>query len=289
MKREIKKIDATKREMFVEVFSKTFKEKFEDVYKKVSPKLKVQGFRPGNAPRDIIEKHFGQALRQQAIEEIIPEVVNKIIEDDKLEVIDTPQISDINWLNDTLSFKASFEVRPEVIVDKYKGIKIKKEKIEVSDDEVDKVIINLKEEKKLEAIDDKLAHIVGYATLADLKDALKAQLWLEKDNQRKAKIEETIINEISGNIKFTVPKTLIDKRLNELVNQAKVRLAVQGFKEADVAKQEEEFKKRLKDQAEMDVKIYLILEEIAHKENIAHDKNIGLKVLEFLYKEAVWE
>lgn len=289
MKREIKKIDATKRELIVEVFKEKFKNKFEEVYKKVSPELKVQGFRPGKAPRDIIEKNFGAALRQQTIEEIIPEVVNKIIDDDKLEVLDTPQISDINWQNDTLSFKASFEVKPEIEIENYKGIKIKQEKIEVKDQDVDDFINKMKEQKKLSSVDDNFAHIVGYASIADLKEAIKCQLWNELDNARKAKIEDVIIKEISSGAKFTTPKSLVERRLNELVNQAKVRLAMQGFKEEDVAKQEEPMRNHLKDQAETDVKVYLILEAIAHRENIAHGNNMALNVIEFLYKEAKWE
>lgn len=289
MKRELKKIDATKRELLVEVFSENFRKKFEEVYKKVSPDLKVQGFRPGKAPRDVIEKHFGQALRQQTIEEIIPETINKIIEEDKLELLDTPQISDIKWVNDTFSFKANFEVKPEISIDKYKGIKIKSEKIEVTDTEVDNFLNKLKEEKKLDSIDDNLPHMLGYSDLASLKEVIKFELWTQKDNQRKANIEGAIIKEISENAKFVLPESLVERRLKELTAQAKARLAMQGFSQEDVDKKEDEFKKRLKEQAETDVRVYLILEEIAHRENIAHDQNIGLKVLEFLYKEAKWE
>ncbi|MFH1355282.1 MAG: trigger factor family protein, partial [Candidatus Omnitrophota bacterium] len=58
MKTEVKKIDSTKREINVEVSGETVKNKFEDVFKKIGKEAKVPGFRPGNAPRDILEKHY---------------------------------------------------------------------------------------------------------------------------------------------------------------------------------------------------------------------------------------
>ncbi len=64
-----------------------------------------------------------------------------------------------------------------------------------------------------------------------------------------------------------------------------------GLKEADIVKRLEENQKQLKEAAEKDVKVFLILHRIAELEKIEAQKgeNISVKVMELLFKEAKWE
>ncbi|MBN2831220.1 MAG: trigger factor family protein, partial [Candidatus Omnitrophica bacterium] len=73
MKIEVKKTDSNIREINVEVTGDIVKNKFEDVFKHISLEAKVPGFRPGHAPRDILEKQFGASAHEQVLKELIPD------------------------------------------------------------------------------------------------------------------------------------------------------------------------------------------------------------------------
>jgi FKBP-type peptidyl-prolyl cis-trans isomerase (trigger factor) len=67
-----------------------------------------------------------------------------------------------------------------------------------------------------------------------------------------------------------------------------VELALRGMPKENIIKQEETLRKELGPQAESQVRVYLILSDIAKKENIPVDDNMSQKVMEFLFKEASW-
>ena len=138
MKTEVKKIDASKREINVEVGGDIVKNKFEEVFKEIGQKAKVPGFRVGHVPQDILEKHFSSDAHRRVVEELIPDVYTEAVKKEGLEVIELPNISDVDLRRDsqTLSFKATVEVRPEIKLKDYNGIKINYKKIEVAPDEI---------------------------------------------------------------------------------------------------------------------------------------------------------
>ena len=122
---------STKREISVEVSGDIVKNKFEDVFKKIGKEAKVPGFRPGHAPRDILEKHFSSMRNELVLKELIPDVYNQAIEKEALDVIELPNISDVKLDRNTLSFKATVEVRPEIALKNYKGIKVNYKKLKL--------------------------------------------------------------------------------------------------------------------------------------------------------------
>src|SRR5437899_715783 len=65
----------------------------EQAYSHMAPQVKVAGFRPGKAPRPILERQIGwEALREHALEHLLPEVVGEAVSEQQLEVIDTPRV-----------------------------------------------------------------------------------------------------------------------------------------------------------------------------------------------------
>ena len=67
MKVETKKLDTTKVQLDIEVPAENVKQKFEEVYEKLGKEAKIPGFRPGKAPRDILEKHHSRLAREEVI------------------------------------------------------------------------------------------------------------------------------------------------------------------------------------------------------------------------------
>ncbi len=289
MKTEVKKLDNLKREISVEVNGDIVKNKFAEVFKKISQEAKVPGFRPGNAPRDILEKNFSSSINEEVLKELVPDVYNQAIEQEKLDVIEMPEISEVKLDRITLSFKAKVEVRPAVTLKEYKGIKINYKKISVSADEVKRSIDSLKESRKLDAVDDNLAKSLGYPDLAELENVLEKQIFIQKENSERQRVENDLIENITKGVDFKIPQSLVSRQLEDLLRHAKVDLAMKGFPREKIDEQEKELAKNLEPEARKQVKVYLLLAEVAKKENIPIDDNMPRKVMELLLKEADWQ
>ena len=289
MKTEIKKLDATKREINIEVSGDIVKNKFEDIFKKIGQEVKVPGFRPGNVPRDILEKRFLADAHQEVLRELIPDVYNQAIEKETLDVIDLPAISEVKLDRETLSFKATVEVAPEIKIKNYKGLKVNYKKIEVTADDLKRNMDSLKETHKVDSLDDNFAKGLGYPNLSQLQEAIQRQLFIQKESQERQRIEADIIEGIIKELDFKLPQSLIARHLKEMVKQAKVDLALRGVPREEIDKQEASLEKELTPQAEKQVRVYLVLAEIAKKENIALDDHMTHKVMEFLLKQADWQ
>lgn len=288
MKTEIKKVDSTKREISIEVSGELVKNKFENVYKKISESAKVKGFRPGHVPRDILEKNYSSLAQEEVLKELIPDVYAQAIQKEGLEAIELPQISEVKLDNNTLSFKASVEVTPEINIRDYRGIRVNSEKITVTAEEIKRSIDSLKESRKAENISDAFARELGYLALTDLEKILDAQIFLHKDNLRRQKIENLIIEHITKGLDFKLPQSLVDKQLEDLVRQAKLDLALKGLSKDEISEREVKLKQDLQAQARNQVRVYLVLAAIAKKENIAQDEHMPRRVMEFLLKEGNW-
>ena len=291
MKTEVKKIDASKREINVEVGGDIVKNKFEEVFKEIGQKAKVPGFRVGHVPQDILEKHFSSDAHRRVVEELIPDVYTEAIKKEGLEVIELPNISDVNLRRDsqTLTFKATVEVRPEIKLKSYKGIKVNYKKIEVAPDEIKRNIDSLKEARKLDSVDDLFAKALGYPNLSGLEDAIQRQIYIQKENVQRQKIEHEIIEDITKDLDFKLPQALIQRQLEDLARQAKLDLALKGVPREEIEKQEKILVTELEPEAKRQVKVYLVLAEIAKKENIPLDDHMPQKVIEFLLRQADWQ
>jgi len=288
MKTEVKKLDSNKREISIEVSGDIVKNKFEDVFAQISKEAKIPGFRPGHAPRDILEKKYSSHAHELVIKELIPQLYNQAIDKEGLEVIELPNISDVKLDRATLSFKAQVEVSPEIPVKNYKGIKVTYKKIEVGPEAIKRNIDSLKEARKIDVIDDNFARCLGYPNLAALEKAMEKQIYIQEENLQRQKIEKEIIESITDGLDFKLPQSMVNRQLQDLVRQAKLDLVLKGFTREKIEEQEKTLTGQLEPEARSQVKVYLVLTAIAKKENIPIDDHMPRKTMELLLKEADW-
>lgn len=289
MKTEVKKIDGITRELNVEVSGDIVKEKFSSVFERISKEAKVAGFRPGHAPRDIIEKNFSSEARELVLKELLPEIYKQAVEKETLDAVDLPEISDIKLERDIFVFKAKVEVAPEIKLKNYKGLKVEYRKIEVAADEVKRYLDSLKESRKAEGMDDKFARSLGYSDLKLLEESIQKQLFLQKESQERQKIEDEIIDAVARDVDFQLPPSLVRRDLEELIKQANMESAMRGMPKDKIEEQQKEWTEKLQPQAKKRVKVYLMLSEIAKKENIPQDQEMTRNVLGFLLSNADWQ
>ncbi|MBU3958819.1 MAG: hypothetical protein KKE91_03040, partial [Candidatus Omnitrophica bacterium] len=184
---------------------------------------------------------------------------------------------------------ATVEVRPEIKLKHYKGLEIKYKKIEVSSDEIKRNIDALREARKVDSIDDNCARGLGFPNLLELEKAVERQIFMHKENLGRQKIENDIIEHITRGLDFSLPQPLINRQLQDLVRQAKLDLALKGVSGQELEEREKALSSELEPLAKKEVKVYLVLAEIAKRENIPQDDHMSRCVIEFLLREANWQ
>jgi FKBP-type peptidyl-prolyl cis-trans isomerase (trigger factor) len=294
MKVEVKKVDALKRELKFEVPREKVNETMDLVYNEIGKHAKVKGFRPGKVPRHILVNSHGQLAKDETIKKIIPQAYHDGISQHQLNPIDLPEITEVDLKDGVLTFTATLDIRPEVEISKYKGIKVERKSSEVTEEEVQKTLDFFKKGRTDQevSIDDNFAKGMGFPSLEEFKKALKHQLETDKDRNNRMDLENQIVEELIKNAKLVVPQSLVKRQLHHRLNDALKRLKSQGLNEEELKKKETEISQQLGPIVEREVKIYLILEEIGKLENITTtdpSDSLPAKVMEFLMKEATWQ
>ncbi|HEY9870771.1 MAG TPA: trigger factor [Candidatus Obscuribacterales bacterium] len=122
---------------------------YEMACRQLSHKVNIPGFRKGKAPRNIIEKTLGvDYIKREALEDLVPRLLNTAILDENLDVITEPEIESCKFeLGEPLTLTARFEVRPEVVLGQYQGVSVEVSQAELPADAMDRALANVAESK----------------------------------------------------------------------------------------------------------------------------------------------
>ncbi len=146
MKTSVEALEGNKVKLVVEVDEQEFEKAINAAFKRIAHQARIPGFRPGKAPRRVLEAHFGtEAARQEALREALPEYFVKAVTEHDVDVIAPPEI-DITAGEESgaVSFDAVVEVRPKVSVPGYANLRVTIPSPEVSDEELDAQIERLR-------------------------------------------------------------------------------------------------------------------------------------------------
>ncbi len=147
-------------ELEFKVSAEEFEQAISKVFRKANKELTVPGFRKGKAPRNIVEKMYGQEIFfNDAIDEILPQAYEDAVKEAGLVVVARPEL-DIPVCSKEEGFivKAVLTTYPEVKLGQYKGLKAEKTVIPVSDDVVLGELMNLQERNaRLVSVTDRAA------------------------------------------------------------------------------------------------------------------------------------
>ncbi|MBO1911107.1 trigger factor family protein, partial [Microvirga sp. 3-52] len=133
------KEEGNKGTLTVEVPAEKVKEGLDKAFKKVVKDVAAPGFRKGKMPRQMFEKMYGvESLYNEALDFILPEAYGLAVEEAGIDPVDRPEI-DIEQLEKgkALIFKAVVTVKPEVKLGDYKGLEVKRQDTEVTDEEIE--------------------------------------------------------------------------------------------------------------------------------------------------------
>ncbi len=122
----------------VEVGTEEFEAAVEKAYRKQRGRINMPGFRPGKAPRKMIERMYGPSIfYEDAVNEILPDAYEAAVKEQDLRVVGYPQVELEKVGKEGFTFKATVAVYPEVTLGQYKGLEAPRAEAVVTDADVD--------------------------------------------------------------------------------------------------------------------------------------------------------
>ena len=136
-----------KREISVEIPAAEVARETELQIQRYQKSARLPGFRAGHVPASIIRQRFGDGLKNDVIEALVPKHFRREAEKQGLIPVSQPRVTDLHMVDgEPLTFKASFEVLPEIQVEGYKDLRADKPEIAVTDEEVEGALTNVREQ-----------------------------------------------------------------------------------------------------------------------------------------------
>jgi len=278
------------------------------VIKRYSGKLKLDGFRQGKIPENVVTQTVGEAaiigdMAELALQEAYP----LIVKENDLSVIGAPKINVTKMASgNPLEFKVTTAVMPEIALPDYKelakSVNTRVTEIKVEDKEMEEAITHmrgqwvrsektqalLKEGKKMEEIDprsieikdeelpelnDEFVKKLGkFENVEDFKTKFRENMLHEKTLREKDKRRAEILDKVSAETKVKTPQIVIDGELNRMLAQFKSDVARAGIEFNDYLEKSgktiEDLRKDWTPDAEKYAKNQMIMNKIALDENI---------------------
>ncbi len=136
-----------KREISVEIPAAEVARETESQIQRYQKSARLPGFRAGHVPASIIRQRFGDGLKNDVIEALVPKYFRREAEKQGLIPVSQPRVTDLHMHDgEPLRFKASFEVLPEIQVEGYKELRADKPEITVTDEEVEQALNSVREQ-----------------------------------------------------------------------------------------------------------------------------------------------
>ncbi len=139
---QVEKLEHNMAKLTIEVSAEELEKAIQKVYQKTKNKISVPGFRKGKVPRQVIERMYGrEVFYEDAANELIPGAYEKALEECEESVVSSPKIAVTQMeAGQPFVFTAEVALKPEVRLGKYKGVKVEKQSVAVTDEEIEKEI-----------------------------------------------------------------------------------------------------------------------------------------------------
>ncbi|MDD6345885.1 MAG: trigger factor, partial [Oscillospiraceae bacterium] len=140
----------------------TFESAVEKIYQKQKKTIQLKGFRKGKAPRKLIEKEYGEGVfYEDAINSLLPAEIDSAVAETKLDLVDRPSVELLSIDKENgVELKAVCVTKPEITISDYKGIKAPKKVKEITEEDIENQIYNIrKKNARLVSVDDRPAQM----------------------------------------------------------------------------------------------------------------------------------
>ena len=139
-------MEKNKLEYTVKIEGKEWEEALDKAFKEANKKAKIDGFRPGKAPKEVFIKKYGEeSLWLDAADHVLQSAYTKMLDEHKdLELVAQPDVAIKAISKEYVEFNFILTTKPEVKLNKYKKLGVKKEDVKVTKEEIDKAILDMR-------------------------------------------------------------------------------------------------------------------------------------------------
>ena len=143
-----RKTHGAERHLRISISASTVSEARERAATRVAKQVRVPGFRPGKAPANIVRKQYADAIKQDALDGLMREAYQRVIETEQLDPVPQPHAHDVSFEDDQpLTFELHCEVRPVVELPQLDGFKLTRPAAQVTDDALAAQIEQMRDQK----------------------------------------------------------------------------------------------------------------------------------------------
>jgi len=144
---DLEEQDSWRRRLTVTVPAGSVQSERTKIVQKLGGRLKLPGFRKGKIPAHVVEQTFGPAVDQELLDKVIGDAYRQALRDQSLEPISEGQVEDIQYKkSEDLTFSISFDVHPVFDLQRLGGFTVQRPKIEVGEEDVDRVMERLRDQ-----------------------------------------------------------------------------------------------------------------------------------------------
>jgi trigger factor len=153
----VEDITSTKKRLKIEIPADTIEKEYRESVEKMKQRAKVPGFRPGKVPVNLIEKRFGDEIKTDIVDRLVPQYYSKALKEAELVPVTLPKFESEVELkrNEPLSFTLTVEVRPAIADLNYTGLKVDDVEVEVEDAEIEETIKGLQDGRAMYEVVDR--------------------------------------------------------------------------------------------------------------------------------------
>ena len=301
MKVTLERLPESRVQLQIEIDEDRLERSLDSAYKRIAQKNRFPGFRPGKAPRNIVERAVGrQGLIREALDKLVPDAYNEAIETEDVDAIGQPEL-EIDQL-EPVKFTAIVPVRPKVELNDYRSIRVEPETVEVTDEMVSEQI-ELLQRRHATHIPVERPVQWNDILIADVKGEAEGDQFLEDENAefplREGQVlfldglAEGFIGMSKGETKELTLKIPEDFRVERLQGKdAKFTLHIREVKEEKLPELDDEFAaminaeefenfEALKSRIEADIRKQLEESATAKLRNEAVDKLVEAATIEY--------
>jgi len=279
----------------VEVDADQVSKSIDQAYSRLAPRVRIAGFRPGKAPRPMIEREIGwPALRQEALDLLLATAYNSALDEAGLDPIDVPRVEVQQFdRGQAMKFTATVSVKPEITLKEYKDIRVPRPRTEIGDVDVDEAIERLRGRfAELHAVERPVragdfltvdTHILKSGAVLIGESQTDAQLEVDKERLIPGLAEGLTGQTIgdSRDIRLTLPADYPKKDLAG--SDVVFRVTVKSVKERRLPALDDELARQVgrgQTLAELRQEVHDELQEAAHQADEQRFENDVLKALD---------
>ncbi len=170
----------------IEVPTDLITKEYDEYYKAIANQAKVPGFRPGKAPRNVLQLHYSEQAKDAVLKNLISDSYRTALKEKALQPLGYPEIKEVVFDEGKLSYQAKIETRPKIKLGKVTGLSVKKEKKTVKKEDIEAALTRVRESlAQFKGVEDRPAQlgdslIVDYVCTVDGKEMEKrSEDWIE--------------------------------------------------------------------------------------------------------------